>query len=164
MQTDLNIIAELADEREEENYAFRSFLKTKDSTQIDSIVHKLNEEISAAINCTTCGNCCSKLMISITEKEKNFFGKHFDLPQPEAEEKYLSTAMDGNAIMCNMPCVFLNEKKCSVYEDRFTDCREFPHLHQEGFTSRLFSVIRSYAMCPIVFNVVEELKDELNFR
>ncbi|MEP6677249.1 MAG: YkgJ family cysteine cluster protein [Ferruginibacter sp.] len=162
-QTDLDIIGSLAVEREEENDAFRSFLKKQDIKEIDQKVHQLNDIISAQIDCTQCGNCCKTLMISIDATEKKFFETHFNLSKEEAEEKYLSTAVNGNAIMCNMPCVFLEEKKCTVYENRFNDCRQFPHLHQDAFTNRLFSILRSYAMCPIVFNVVEELKKELNF-
>ena len=164
LELDLASIAALAEEREEENLAFRAFLKERSGSEVDAVVKRLNTSISAEINCTACGNCCSSLMVSITPKEKFLFASHFNLPQQEAEEKYLSTSMDGNAIMCNMPCVFLYEKKCTVYEKRFADCRDFPHLDKDGFTERLYSVLRNYGMCPIVFNVVEALKGELSFK
>jgi uncharacterized protein len=164
LQTDLSTIAALAEQREDEHYAFRSFLKMQDETEIDSIVHELNETISPEIDCTQCGNCCKSLMISITPPERSFFASHFNLPQQEANEKYLTQSAGGDTIMNTMPCIFLAENKCTVYEQRFTDCREFPHLHKPGFTSRMFSTIMYYGKCPIVFNVVEALKTRIGFR
>lgn len=128
------------------------------------MVHRLNDEISPKIDCTLCGNCCKSLMVGIKPEERIFFAEHFQLSNEEAAEKYLATGINGDTIMSNMPCVFLKENSCTIYEDRFSDCREFPHLHQDGFVNRLFSVLSSYGMCPIVFNVVEAMKTELGFR
>ncbi|MBW1737720.1 MAG: hypothetical protein JRJ69_09220 [Deltaproteobacteria bacterium] len=50
---------------------------------------------------------------------------------------------------------------CSHYELRPEACRSFPHLHKEEFVSRLMGVIQNYAVCPIIFNVYERLKNEL---
>jgi len=163
LQTDLGIIAALAEEKEEEHYAFRIFIKGIDGQKIDESVQRLNAAISAQIDCTSCGNCCKSLMVSIKPEERPYFGRHFWLEQDQAELQYLATGASGDTIMANMPCVFLEGNKCSIYASRFTDCREFPHLHKDGFSSRLFSVISSYGRCPIVFNVLEALKLELGF-
>jgi Fe-S-cluster containining protein len=61
----------------------------------------------------------------------------------------------------NPPCPMLNEKLCSIYEDRPGVCRSFPHLEQPEFTSRLIGVIDNVAVCPIAFNAFEELKAKL---
>jgi uncharacterized protein len=164
LQTNPAAIAALAEEREDENYAFRSFLKMQDSDKVDALVHQLNDNIAPQIDCTTCGNCCKSLMISITPPERPFFASHFNLPQEEASKKYLTQSVGGDTIMSTMPCIFLSENKCTVYEQRFTDCREFPHLHKPGFTNRLFGMVMYYGTCPIVFNVMEALKDKLQFR
>jgi uncharacterized protein len=164
IQTDLSIIATFAEEKEDENYEFRSFLKMRDEKKIDAAVHQLNNEIAPKIDCTQCGNCCKSLMISITPAERPFFAKHFNLKQDEASEKYLTQSADGDTIMNTMPCIFLADNKCTVYEQRFTDCREFPHLHKPGFTSRLFGMLMYYGKCPIVFNVMEALKTRTGFR
>ena len=162
-EINLLAIATIASEKEEENDAFRSFLKWQDADLVDVLVHQLNVRISAEIDCTACGNCCKTLMISIAEPERAVFADHFNINQQQAEESFLAKGMAGDTIMSTMPCIFLDNNKCSIYEKRFSDCREFPHLHKDGFTKRLFSVIYSYGMCPIVFNVVEALKDELEF-
>jgi uncharacterized protein len=164
LQTNLTIIATLAEEKEDENYEFRSFLKMQDEDEVDAVVHQLNNEITPNIDCTTCGNCCKTLMISITPPERPFFSQHFNLSQEDANEQYLTQSADGDTIMNTMPCIFLADKKCTVYEQRFTDCREFPHLHKPGFTSRLFGMVMYYGICPIVFNVMEALKTRMGFR
>jgi hypothetical protein len=51
-----------------------------------------------------------------------------------------------------------------VYEHRFSECREFPRLDRKNFKDRLFGTLIHYAMCPIIFNVVEELKIKTGFK
>ena len=48
MQTDPRVIAGLARDREEENWRFRSFLKTADpeSGDLDATVHRITREVS----------------------------------------------------------------------------------------------------------------------
>jgi hypothetical protein len=62
-----------------------------------------------------------------------------------------------------MPCHFLNNNKCTVYDYRFAGCREFPALHLPNFTKRLFTTFMHYDRCPIIYNVVEGLKKETGF-
>lgn len=163
LETGLDTIKALAVEREDENYRFREFLQQQDSTEVDKAVVRLNDKITPAIDCRQCGNCCRTLLISILPEERPFFAKHFNLPEEMAAEQYLSQSIGGNTIMCQVPCVFLRGNECSEYENRFTDCREFPHLHQPGFVQRSFSMLMHYGTCPIIFNVWEQLKDNLQF-
>jgi uncharacterized protein len=163
LQTDLAVIAALAEEREEENYRFRLFLKKEQGNEVDAAVHALNDAIAPQIDCTQCGNCCKTLLISISPAERPFFAKHFQLPPAEAEAQYLTESLGGATIMSQIPCVFLCGNKCTVYENRFADCRNFPNLHQPGFVQRMFSMSMLYGTCPIVFNVMEALKREVGF-
>jgi hypothetical protein len=63
IETNLKRIEQLAEENEDENWAFRSFLKQLDigRKDLDAIVHRINDEVSAQIDCTTCGNCCKRI-------------------------------------------------------------------------------------------------------
>ncbi len=67
-------------------------------------------------------------------------------------------------IINSIPCHFLKDTTCTIYQNRFTECREFPHLHKANFKARFFSTIQYYSMCPIIFNVTETLKDKLGFK
>ncbi|MBI3883078.1 MAG: YkgJ family cysteine cluster protein [Sphingobacteriales bacterium] len=162
--TDLTIIQQLSQEREAENDAFRSFLKNQKSESVDELVHAINNEITPKIDCTTCGNCCKSLMININTQEAEALAAHLSTTVEDLKEKYIEESLQGRMIMNTIPCHFLSGTKCSVYEYRFEGCRDFPHLHQNNFSGRLFGILMHYAMCPIIFNVVEELKIQVGFR
>lgn len=150
-------------EKELENDGFRIFLKQQDTGQVDKIVHQLNEEIAPQIDCTQCGNCCRSLMINITDEEAISLATRLEISVAAAKEKYIEQSEQGKMIINTIPCHFLDGSSCSIYEHRFTECREFPHLHKAHFTGRLFGTLMYYAMCPIIFNVVEKLKERIGF-
>lgn len=163
LQTNRQQIAELAEKREEENDRFRFFLKSLPSHQVDAMVHRLNDEISAANDCTQCGACCRKLMIEVSASDAERMATGLQIDITDFETSYVEKGHEGRMLLNHIPCRFLEGNKCTQYEHRFTDCREFPHLHQPNFTGRLFSTLMNYAICPIIFNVVEELKKETQF-
>jgi uncharacterized protein len=163
LYTDLAFIAAFAKEKESENDEFRSFLATHDGPEIDEIVVGLNAEISPAIDCTSCGNCCKSLMVNINETEADNLSNHLQLSRENFDEKYLEKGSNGMMILNSIPCHFLSENKCTVYEHRFEGCKEFPALHLPHFKKRAFTTFMHYDRCPIIFNVVERLKDALNF-
>jgi uncharacterized protein len=160
--TDLKKIKRISGEKELENEVFRIFLNRQDREQIDRIVHKLNDEITPQINCTHCGNCC-KSLISVTSEETASLAKHLQISHTGFKEKYIEESEQGQMIINTIPCHFLSGTTCSIYEHRFIQCREFPHLHKPHFTGRLFGTLMYYGKCPIIFNVVEKLKEGLGF-
>lgn len=164
MLTDLNTIARIAAEKEAENDDFRLFLKQQHSEDIDRIVHEINDLITPQIDCTQCGNCCKSLMINITPAETISLAAHLQMDIEAVKEKFVEISEQGKMIINTIPCHFLGGTSCTIYENRFTECREFPHLHKKNFTTRLFGTLMYYAMCPIIFNVVETLKKELNYQ
>ena len=164
MLTDLNTIARIAAEKEAENDDFRLFLKQQHSEDIDRIVHEINDLITPQIDCTQCGNCCKSLMINITLAETISLAAHLQMDIEAVKEKFVEISEQGKMIINTIPCHFLGGTSCTIYENRFTECREFPHLHKKNFTTRLFGTLMYYAMCPIIFNVVETLKKELNYQ
>ena len=163
IETDLYKIETLAKLREDENWRFRSFLKGKNGHKVDVIVHRLNEEISAKIDCTKCGNCCTKLSPCITKNDLHNLSEALKIPSSEVVEKYTETIEDELSLK-QLPCAFFADKKCTLYQYRPETCHSYPHLHKKDFTSRLISVLSNYEICPIVFNVYERLKDEMGFR
>jgi len=163
LQTNLIEIKKIAEEKELENDRFRIFLKQQDGNKIDLIVHNLNDQVTSLIDCTQCGNCCKSLMINVTTEEATSLAAHLQISVATAKEKYIEESSEGQLIINTIPCHFLSGSKCSIYEQRFTECREFPHLHKPHFTGRLFGTLMYYEMCPIIFNVIENLKTELHF-
>ena len=163
IEIDLEKIEELGKLLEDQNLEFRAFLKGQNPDKIDKIVQRLNFEISNQIDCTTCGNCCMKLKPFITEQDIKTLSQRLSFSPQQVNDDYIEID-EGNQYFKNLPCSFLKEKKCTVYNDRPEDCRSFPHMHKRNFISRLWGVIENYSICPIVFNVFERLKTELNYK
>ena len=162
--SDREFIKKQAELNEEENDVFRLFLKGLDGDELDKKVHEINDIVTPKIDCTVCGACCRQLMINVTEQEKIAVANHLDISPETFKENYLEESMQGKLIINTIPCHFLAESKCSIYENRFTECRAFPHLHESNFKGRLFGTLVHYAMCPIIYNVIEQLKIDVGFK
>ena len=164
LETNTDRIRAIAALKEAENDAFRSFIKSSNGTEVDALVKEINAEVEPRIDCTSCGACCKTLMINVKQEEAHRLSEHQNQTPADFKEKYIEESLMGNLIINRMPCHFLEGSKCSVYAHRFTECREFPHLHRENFKDRLFGTLIHYAMCPIIFNVIEELKERMDFK
>jgi len=163
IETDLQQIAQLADQREEENDYFQSFLASQDAASIDARVFALHADITPKIDCRQCGNCCKTLMIEVTQPEADRVAEVLGVESDQFVAENLEKGIGQRMIMNAIPCRFLEELSCTIYADRFAGCREFPALHLPGFTARYFTTRMHYARCPIIFNVLEALKKELCF-
>ncbi len=164
LETNLDVIKKLGQEREEENIKFRFFLKWREEDDVDEIVHRLHDEIAAQIDCTLCGNCCKMLRPFVSDEELKRLSE-IDNITPEAfDKKYVELSDEEMKYLKEMPCKYLKDNKCTVYIDRPSECRSYPHTHKDEFTTRLLGVINNYEICPIVFNLYEQLKREMGFR
>lgn len=165
LETDLNKIAKLAKKKNAENLEFRKFLKmyNNPSKKLDLIVHELYLEISAKIDCKTCANCCRKAWPILKQKDINEFLNGLKVPLAEFKKDFLIKDNDepGGFKFNKLPCPFLKDNLCSNYEFRPGDCKSYPHLHKKDFVFRLWGVIDNCFICPIVFNVYENLKEQL---
>ena len=164
IHTSLPFISEVAAEKQEENLQFVNFLKERNSEEIDEEVQRLDKLIQPQIDCTSCGNCCKSLMVNITAEEADRAAARLQITRDVFDERYVEKGSHELMIMNKMPCHFLSNNACTIYEDRFAGCREFPALHLPQFTGRLFSVMMHYERCPIIFNVMEELKVTTGFQ
>jgi uncharacterized protein len=160
---DLEHLKREALDKEEENGHFKDYLRAQDPLRIDTMVHRLNDEISPRIDCTACGNCCKSLMINVSPEEVTHLADRLGQSEDEIRTRYIETSLMGTMVLDSVPCPFLSGTVCSIYEDRFHECREFPSLHQDGFIGRLFPTFMHYGRCPIIYNVVERLKTESGF-
>lgn len=164
IEMDLGKIAELARQRENENWAFRGFLKGTDipSSRIDRLVHELCGEVSALVDCKACANCCKAISPRLTRADIKRLAAHLGLGAAAFRARFLRDAGDGEGLVFKArPCPFLNDNACTVYEQRPGDCRSYPHLHKRGFVFRLIQAVENASVCPIVFGVYERLKRQV---
>lgn len=159
----LAVIEAIYNDKEDENEQFRNYLKLADPEEIDAHIATLNNIITPQIDCTTCGNCCRNLMINIEDEYVEKLANRLNLTEAVFLQRYVEK---GETLMVfnQVPCHFLHDCKCTVYEDRPSDCRRFPNLDVPGFQTRLFATFSHYRICPIIFNVVEGLKTSMGFK
>jgi len=164
LETNLLKIKQLASIREDENFRFRTFLKGKDGDKVDKIVHRLHKEITEQIDCTICGNCCCQLKTELHQEDIDVLARMENITPENFKEKYCEKDVFNDTLLKSLPCRYLEGKKCSIYENCPKECKQFPYTDKKGFVSRLLGMINFYEFCPIVFNLMEKLKDEMRFR
>ena len=160
--TDPNEVQRLAEELQEENWAFRAWIKSNfdpDDERLMSVVRRLAEDVTARIDCKTCANCCQVLAPSLNRHDLKRLACALDQDVPMLRATYLRRDESGKWELL-APCPLLDGKLCRVYDVRPKPCREYPHLHND-FRSHSIARIKDTFLCPIVFNVVEEMKVEL---
>jgi Fe-S-cluster containining protein len=165
IERNIERITLLSIKKEKENHRFRIFLKGLQSKRVDAVVHRINSEVVQEIDCTECGNCCTVLRPVVTDEEIARLSAVLNVTKDSFIEKYTDEdPFDNKKSLKETPCVFLDNKKCSIYHDRPHDCRSFPHIDKDDFAFRTLEMLENSGICPIVFNVLERLKKELRFR
>ena len=149
LEINLKKIAQIAIEKQKENILFGNFLKTQNSKTVDEIVHQLDLEITPKIDCLACGNCCRNLRPIATEEAM----------RPFVEQKN----MEAYKYLKGFACKNLDCNSCTIYKDRPEECRQYPYLHRNQFVDRTPELLQNYEVCPIIFNVLEELKKKLHW-
>ena len=162
---DIPIIERKAAEHETENLHFRSFLKGRlnwSDGRLDAAVQETTDRVWEHIDCRQCANCCRTMQVEVDDDDIARLASHLSLTVDEFHEAYVAMAVFGEKVLKTQPCVFLDaDNKCSVYDNRPAVCRDFPYLHAKDFRSRTYMMIDNTAVCPIVFNVWDELKEDL---
>jgi len=163
IETNIKRLEELAKQREEANWKFRSFLKGSDIPvgRIDRVVHEFYREVAGQVDCTQCANCCKVMRPVLKPADIKRLARRFLMPVAEFRSQYLKKEEDGEGLVFKtMPCPFLKDNACTVYDERPRDCRSYPHLHKRNFVFRTMGVVSNCSICPIVFTVYEHLKRE----
>jgi Fe-S-cluster containining protein len=165
--TDLVVIQQACTAREEENLAFREFVKIElelSDRRLNTEVQETTEQVWAGIDCRTCANCCKTLHPLFSRTEVQRVAAFLGMSLEELRSRYLtSDAETGRYITQQLPCPFLENNLCTIYPVRPSVCVNYPHLHR-NFRSRLWQAIDNAGVCPIVYNVLERLKVQWKFQ
>lgn len=168
MAVDLVQIRKLARQKEDENWRFRQFVKFEtglDPDEMDRQVSETTQRVWAGIDCTACANCCREVKPTFSEEEVNRLAARLGTTTLQFIDAYLEpNGDDDNPWQTRTtPCPFLKEDRCSVYEDRPADCKGYPYLYEPEFSARTMAMIARTFTCPIVFEVIEALKQSWKF-
>ena len=165
--TDLAYIQQAAAAKEQENLAFRMFVKADlelSDRRLNAIVQDTTAQVWSGIDCQTCANCCKTQHPLFSRTEAQRIAEYLGLSLQDLRERYLTSNEEAGKYMTQqLPCPFLQENLCTIYPVRPAVCANYPHLHR-NLRRRLWQVIDNAGHCPIVYNVLERLKVELGFQ
>lgn len=166
MITDLVQIRRLEQQQRGENAKFRAYLRNHRHS--DRRLRRFGEQIEAEIDCTACANCCRVTEVGITEKDIEKLAKFVGTSELEFVDQF--TALDGSGARIlkrnEGGCVFLEGNLCSVYEARPVNCANFPHVVRGSgsISSRMWEFLDRVGYCPIIYNWMEVVKQDIGFR
>ena len=91
IEIDLETIERIGVKRDDENWKFRSFLKNLPITveELDALVHQINDEVTAQIDCTACANCCKVLGPILDDEDISTFASGLETSVADFEGQYL---------------------------------------------------------------------------
>ena len=128
---------------------------------LDSVVQNLLVQVESKIDCRECGKCCMSAYPVVEESDKAALCDAMNVTSAQLNEHYLDFDDDGHQVFKQQPCPLLIDTQCSIYENRMQGCRDYPHLQQSNFASRLQMHQYNYARCPQVYHLVELLKEQV---
>lgn len=151
--------------KEDENYRFRRFLKNHaDEEELDKQFKRLHEKYFKLYDCSKCRNCCKKLGISMNESELNKICEHLHLDKKKFIEDHLNEKY-GNYSFKGTICQFLSDdNRCQISDCLPESCKEFPYTNKLERLFSLLSIVNHAKVCPVVYEILEELKKEYRFR
>ena len=170
MQATSGNVERLAKAKEDENWEFRAFLKQVDmeSEELDELVFQTTRRVWERIDCATCRNCCKHYQAGFTNEEAARAAERMGASVEEFRSRYLERAEGGHDEPAwrirEQPCPFLKDNECALGDDRPAECRDFPYLYKPEFVHRLIGMVERTFTCPVVYEVMEELKGELRWR
>ena len=134
-------------------------LKRKRPNSLDDVVHKLHDEAFEKIDCLKCANCCKTTSPIFYDRDIDRVAKRLRVKPSDFISHYLHQDEEGDYVLNTAPCTFLDsDNYCSIYEDRPTACREYPHTDRKRFYQILDLTLKNTFVCPAAFEIVEQLK------
>ena len=166
MITDLVQIKRFGEKQREENQRFRAWMKRHNF--VERRFKTIAQNVEESIDCTACANCCRVATTQITERDAEHLARFLRIKLADFLRDYTEeTAEEGRILRRNENgCVFLDGNTCSVYEARPHTCELFPHLVKGNgsLLSRMWHMPDRAVYCPIVFNTLEQFKEETGFK
>lgn len=150
---------------EDENYAFRAYLKNHaDLDELDEQFLELHNELFKNYDCSKCRNCCKEYSITFEENEIEQAAKLLNMKAKEFMDKYVEVTVNGYDVK-ERPCCFLAENGvCEIEQCKPEGCRDYPFTNKPERLLSLYSIVDSASVCPVVFEILERLKQIYRFK
>lgn len=158
MNPEDNISLLNAKESQKINEIYLRKLKSSNSENMVPVLRNIHLVVFQSTDCLSCANCCKTTPALITTGCKTYC-KVSSNTCFSVFKLYVITDFDGEMMMKNVPCVFLDqENKCTIYEVRPESCRRYPHTDEKEYPQRISLNIANTTICPAAAIILERLK------
>jgi Fe-S-cluster containining protein len=138
---------------------YKQILERADKRKMLKQLPALHEEAFATTDCLTCAACCKNFSPRFKTPDIKRISKVMGMKEGAFIEKYLRIDEDGDYVLQSTPCSFLGEdNRCSIYEDRPSDCARFPYTDEDVIIRRIPLTLKNVTFCPIVYKVLEGVR------
>jgi len=164
---DLSLICRMHSERlnnwerrsAENAKGYARFLKRNDRRKTLERLPELHAEAFSNVDCLSCANCCRNYSPRFKTPDIKRISRVLGMREGAFIEAYLRLDEDGDYVVRSTPCPFLgSDNRCSIYEDRPSDCRRFPYTDEDVLLKRPAITLKNASFCPAVHYVLERLK------
>lgn len=149
-----------AQQLKKENQTFLKQLKLKGPRNLDELFHKAHNDVFENTDCLTCANCCKTTSPIFYQHDIERAARAVKTKPGEFIQKYLFMDEEGDFVLQHAPCPFLDaDNYCSIYSERPTACREYPHTNRKKMKQILDLTYHNTLVCPAVLKIVEIIKE-----
>lgn len=147
----------------ERRKVYKRMLERGKKNDILKALPNLHEEAFEHVDCLDCANCCKNYSPRFKNPDIKRIAKRLRIKEGELVERYLKLDEDGDYVLQQSPCTFLQEDNtCSIYEDRPSDCRRYPYTDEDVLVKRVSLTLKNATVCPATFYVLEKLSTVIN--
>ena len=162
-------VAYYAKKNEKKNVRFRTWLKTHaDPAELDSHCQRLHRTLFSGYDCSRCRNCCKQYHGLIPAQDIERDAAFLSLTEEEFRARFLAKERVSGEDAYNTksePCDFLQKDGiCLLNGFKPESCKKFPYTDQPDRISSLFSFLSVISVCPVAYEIWEQLKMEYGFR
>ncbi len=159
---DLKKFSAKAAQKKEALTDFLNKLDTLVPEDMDALVAREDAKVWEKVDCMSCANCCKTMTPMYKKSDIKRIAAHLKLKPKDFIAKYL-TKEEGSELYMNatLPCTFLVDNKCSIYEVRPDDCAEFPHHNKTPFDLYNDTYKNNLVYCPATLMLVDRLKNKI---
>lgn len=142
---------------------YQQLLKRADRNRVLRELPTLHEAAFEAVDCLQCARCCKNYSPRFKTPDVKRIARVLGLRESVFIDTYLQVDEEGDFVVKSSPCPFLGaDNRCSIYEDRPSDCRRFPYTDEDVLLKRPTLTIKNSSFCPITFFVLEQLRQKLD--
>ncbi len=160
MNPDLSQLKALATSRRKAHKKLFRSIAAKTPRDLDRRMFEWHEEVFDETDCLQCANCCKTAGPLLLTADIERMARRLKLKVSVFTDTYLRKDEDGDWVMNQLPCPFLQEdNSCQMYDIRPKACREYPHTDRRKIHQIANLTMKNVAICPAAFRIVEKLRE-----